>query len=73
MGSTLLCPRLGKSWEDHLKERERKLLDPDHNIMPGTLEGCLVKLCDTMSYVGKDIEDAINLGILSRNLVPKQF
>lgn len=71
MGSTLLCPRLGKSWEDHLKERERKLLDPDHNIMPGTLEGCLVKLCDTMSYVGKDIEDAINLGILSRNLVPK--
>ena len=39
--------------------------------MPGTLEGCLVKLCDTMSYIGKDIEDAVQLGILSRNEVPR--
>lgn len=71
MNSTLLCPRFGKTWEDHFKDKEQKLRDPEHNIIPGTLEGCLVKLCDTMSYVGKDIEDAISIGILSRNQVPK--
>lgn len=71
MNNTLLCPRFGKTWEDHLQDKAQKLRDPEQNIMPATLEGCLVKLCDTMSYVGKDIEDAISLGILSRNLVPK--
>lgn len=71
MNSTQLRPRFGKSWEDHFKDREDKLKDPNQNIVPGTLEGCLVKLCDTMSYVGKDIEDAINLGILSRKQVPE--
>jgi dGTPase len=39
--------------------------------MPGTLEGCLVKLCDTVSYLGRDIEDAIQLGILHREELPK--
>ena len=70
MNNTLLCPRYGKTWDDHFKDKEQKLLDPEKNLMPGTLEGCLVKLCDTMSYVGKDIEDAISIGILSRQLVP---
>lgn len=71
MHSTKLHPRFGKTWEAHSKDKAQKLLDPDQNIIPGTLEGCLVKLCDTMSYVGKDIEDAISVGILSRTRVPK--
>lgn len=71
MNSTLLQPRWGKTWEDHFKDKEQKLQDPEQNMIPGTLEGCLVKLCDTMSYVGKDIEDAINIGILMRDQVPK--
>lgn len=66
-----LFPRFGKTWKDHLQEREQKLFDPDGNIWPATLEGCLVKLCDTMSYLGRDIEDAISLGILMREDVPK--
>lgn len=73
MSSPLLNPRYGKTWEDHFKDRENKKNNPDENIIPGTLEGCLVKLCDTMSYIGKDIEDAISIGILSRDLVPKTF
>lgn len=64
-------PRFGKSWEDHFKDLEEKLANPDTNILPATLEGCLVKICDTMSYIGRDIEDAISLGIIKREDVPK--
>jgi dGTPase len=71
MVGTVLEPRFGKSWEDHFADMEAKLTDPDQNIMPGTLEGCLVKMADTMSYLGRDIEDAISLGILSRDQVPE--
>jgi dGTPase len=69
--SLQIVPRYGKAWEDHFADKEFKLKHPDSNIIPGTLEGCLVKLCDTMSYLGKDIEDAIILGILKREQVPK--
>lgn len=71
MNTTMLRPRTGKTWTDHFEDKKIKLQDPDYNLIPATLEGCLVKLCDTMSYVGKDIEDAINLGILSRDQIPE--
>ena len=71
MCGTRLMPRYGKTWDDHFADMNNKLSDPDVNIWPGTLEGCLVKLCDTMSYLGRDIEDAISLGILSRSQVPE--
>ena len=64
-------PNLGKTWEVHAAELEKKWTAPDLNIWPGTLEGCLVKLCDTASYLGRDIEDAIRLGIITREQVPK--
>lgn len=66
-----LTPHFGKTWQDHFQEKQAKLNDPHGNIWPGTLEGCLVKLCDTMSYLGRDIEDAIILGIVKRHEVPK--
>lgn len=71
MSGTKLEPRYGKTWEDHFNDLNKKLEDPDANIMPGTLEGCLVKFCDTVSYLGRDIEDAVSLGILAPEEVPK--
>jgi dGTPase len=65
------APRFGKTWEDHFTDMENKLKDPDANIWPSTLEGCLVKLSDTVSYLGRDIEDAVRLGILDRNTIPQ--
>ncbi|VFQ45511.1 deoxyguanosinetriphosphate triphosphohydrolase family protein [Desulfoluna butyratoxydans] len=38
---------------------------------PLTLEGCVVKFADTISYIGRDIEDAIRLGIIKRSDLPK--
>jgi dGTPase len=71
MCGTEFAPKFGKTWDDHFAEKEQKLRDPDANIWPGTLEGCLVKMCDTISYVGRDIEDAISLGILTRDEIPE--
>lgn len=71
MSGSVLIPSFEKTWEDHFKDRKKKKSHPESNIMPSTLEGCLVKLCDTMSYIGRDIEDAVNLGILEYSQVPK--
>lgn len=35
---------------------------------PYTWEGCVVKISDKISYLGRDIEDAISMGILDSNL-----
>lgn len=71
MSGTKIVPQFGKTWESHFAEKKQKLQSPEKNIMPGTLEGCLVKICDTISYLGRDLEDAINLGIITRNQVPE--
>ena len=71
MKSSLLQPRFGKTWSDHESDLLQKMEDSDVDINPGTLEGCLVKLCDTISYLGRDLEDAITLGIINRQEVPK--
>ena len=46
-------------------------LEKEYNIpnqyMPYTWEGCVVKISDKISYVGRDIQDAITLGILDNN------
>lgn len=71
MQSAKLTPLFGKCWDDHSADKQKKLKDPEFNIMPATLEGCLVKICDTMSYIARDIEDAIKLNIISREQLPK--
>lgn len=70
MSGAVIKPSYGKSWETHEKDKLIKRTNPDKNIMPGTLEGCLVKICDTISYLGRDIEDAITLKIITRDQVP---
>ncbi len=71
MSGCRLEPKFNKTWNDHFAELSVKHEQPNKNFMPATLEGCLVKLCDTMSYIGRDIEDAISLGILDRSQVPE--
>jgi len=36
------------------------------DMMPATLEGCVVRLTDTIAYIGQDIEDAIRIGLIKR-------
>ncbi len=69
--SDKFTPRFGKTWDDHFNDLKQKLADPNFDIIPGTLEGCLVKFSDKMAYIGRDIEDAIQLGIINREQVPE--
>ncbi|MDW7773323.1 MAG: HD domain-containing protein [Desulfobulbaceae bacterium] len=53
-------------------DREVRLKGRDHMapLVPMSLEGCVVRLSDTIAYIGRDIEDAIELGLVTRNEIP---
>lgn len=44
---------------------------PEKRIFPSTIEGCIVRVSDVFAYVGRDIEDAILLGVIKRDNLPK--
>ena len=54
---------------------DRQIRDKEENpamdLSPMTLEGCVVRMADTISYVGRDIEDAIRLGLIKRKDLPE--
>lgn len=57
--------------EYQLKRNTQKNMDTiytdDHrHCFPYTLEGCIVRLVDKIAYVGRDLEDAIRAGLLTR-------
>lgn len=37
------------------------------SLVPCTLEGCVVRICDIIAYLGKDRQDAVKLGLLRDN------
>ncbi len=40
---------------------------------PMTLEGCVVRISDIIGYIGRDIEDAIMIGKIKREILPKEI
>ena len=44
----------------------------DRQVFPSTLEGCVVRVADIISYIGKDMEDAIAVGIIKRTDIPER-
>lgn len=38
-----------------------------------TLEGCIVRVSDIIAYIGRDIEDAIRLGIITKDDIPQNI
>ena len=61
-----------KDSNDFLREYEEcsKDLNMSKKIRPMTLEGCVVRISDIIGYAGKDIEDAIRLGIIKESDIP---
>ncbi len=62
----------GEIDENCLKPREEYIDLNDYKYpnqyAPYTWEGCVVKISDKISYLGRDIEDAISLGMLDEKL-----
>jgi dGTPase len=70
--SQALYPNKDKDFQVFHDEIQAKEGDPNVDISPMTLEGCVVRMADTISYIGRDIEDAIRLGIMNRKDLPQE-
>ena len=57
-----------KNYYDAYKIHEKKV-----NFNPMTLEGCVVKISDVISYAGRDLEDAIRLDFIKREDIPNKI
>ena len=68
---TNLHPAPISSWEEFDRRRAAKIANPAFPLIPCTAEGCVVRLADTIAYIGRDIEDAIHLGLISRESLPE--
>lgn len=66
-----LRPAAAKTFDTLDRELARKLKDPETRLVPMTLEGCVVRIADTIAYIGRDIEDAIRLNIIDRSDLPR--
>jgi dGTPase len=69
--NTQLKPQLNKQEQDIADYINRKKSGENVLWMPATLEGCVVRITDTIAYIGQDIEDAIRYNILKREDLPK--
>ncbi len=66
-----ISPNPGKSFASLNKELEQKKNDKKYKLAPMSLEGCVVRMADTVAYIGRDIEDAILLSLIKRSDIPK--
>lgn len=66
---------VSKTKEEFLREYEESYLDIEKSktYHPMTMEGCVVRISDIIAYIGRDIEDAINLGLFKRESLPKHI
>jgi dGTPase len=66
-----LKPAADKTFNTLDQELETKKNNPLTPLVPMTLEGCVVRMADTIAYVGRDIEDAIRLNLIKRDELPR--
>lgn len=59
-----------KTTEEFIKEYNKCYKKEKFDLVPMTLEGCVVRLSDVIGYLGRDIEDAITLGIIDKEDIP---
>ena len=64
-----------KTKEDLLNEYQNcyAIKNYTRNLIPMTLEGCVVRISDIIAYLGRDIEDAIKLGFIQKESIPKEI
>ena len=68
-------PNYDKTPEEFLEEYERCSIEKDFakKIKPMTLEGSVVRISDVIAYIGRDIEDAIVVKLITRDDIPNEI
>ncbi|MBP7177055.1 MAG: HD domain-containing protein [Thermoclostridium sp.] len=68
-------PETNKTWDTLLEEYQKCWTVPgfDRKLKPMTLEGCVVRIADVIAYIGRDIEDAITVGLIERSDIPEDI
>lgn len=74
----MLSPKyepMKKTKEEFIKQYNDSYKDikKSKKYRPMTLEGCIVRISDIIAYVGRDIEDAIELGTFKRENIPNSI
>jgi dGTPase len=64
-----------KSIDDFLNDYYKcyKIEGYTKNLVPMTLEGCVVRISDIIAYLGRDIEDAEKLGVFDKDKLPSDI
>ncbi len=65
-----LVPNDGKDWDDFDKEFNAITTKNINDCVPMTLEGCVVRFSDIIAYLGRDIQDAIEIGLIESVDIP---
>ena len=65
-----LAPQSGKTFAEFDSQGAAKAHDHRQKLIPMTMEGCVVRFADTIAYIGRDIEDAIELKLIDRDDIP---
>jgi len=71
----LKCYTYKKTKENFLKKLELCYNDKNYtnNLTPYTLEACVVRISDIIAYIGRDLIDAIEYGLINEKDIPKDI
>jgi dGTPase len=65
----------GEKFEEHLAPAETVNV-PEHitdrSCRPSTFEGCIVRYADKIAYLGRDLEDALEAGLVQESEIPER-
>ncbi len=62
-----------KDEQEFLKDFELSYKEKNNLLVPGTLEGCVVRISDLIGYIGRDIEDGIRVGLIKIEDIPENI
>ena len=64
-----------KNKEEFLSDYNNSYKDKKvaRNLIPMTLEACVVRISDIIGYIGRDLEDAIEVGKIKRENIPENI
>jgi len=69
----VLVPERKKTFREIENQMVEKKKDSATKLVPMTLEGCVVRMADTVGYIGRDLEDAIRLAVIKRTDIPRSI